>query len=341
MFNHTQDNKSIDTILDECLERIVFGGESIEDCLAGYRQYAEELEPLLRTALAARQATMSIEPSPEFKARARYQFHAALNEMAAKQKQPRFGFRWRLNWAVAASLSLCLVLSTGGVVAAASNSMPDSPLYQVKLATEQIQLALTTSAEGKAELNAKLVDRRLDEIVNMAAAGNTELILSTTQRLDEHLSMIDSLPGNATAAEESGKFSMAPPYFSTRTVTKTVAPMAVPDKNPGETTVLGTSTTMIEAPVPTNPTGITTETNDGGSPPGGESDGGWRTQDDYQSLLAEMQLYSIDNIDELYAAIEATPDDDVRTALLQVLAVLENRALGEAVTTVTQTVTAE
>jgi hypothetical protein len=337
MFNRREDNNILDTILDECLERIVFGGESIEDCLAGYRQYADELEPLLRTALAARRATLSIEPGPEFKARARYQFHAALSEMAArKEKQPRFGFRWRLNWAVAASLSLCLVLSTGGVVAAASNSMPDSPLYSIKLATENIQMALTTSAEGKAELSAKLVDRRLDEIVNMAAAGNTELIQTTNQRLDEHLSMIKSLPGNATAVEEGGFFNHESQTFSTRTVTKTVAPMAVPDKNLGETATLGTSTTMIEAPVPTAP-----DSTNGGSPPGEESDGAWRTQDDYQSLLAEIQQYSIDNIDELYAAIEAASNDDVRAALLQVLVVLENRVLGEAVTTVTETVTAE
>jgi hypothetical protein len=172
---------------------------------------------------------LAIEPSPEFKARARYQFHAALSEMSAK-KQPRFGWRLRLNWAVAASLALSLVLSTGGVVAAASNSMPDSPLYQIKLATEQIQLMLTTSPEGKMELNAKLVDRRIDEIVSMAAAGNVELIESTIRRLDGHLALIDGLPGNTAAVKEGGSFDQDSFSFSTKTITTTVLPEALPGR---------------------------------------------------------------------------------------------------------------
>jgi hypothetical protein len=53
-----------------------------------------------------------------------------------------------------------------------------------------------------------------------------------------------------------------------------------------------------------------------------------------------MQQYSIHNIDELYDAIESA-SDDVRQALLQALAVLENHALGEAVMTVTETATAD
>ena len=60
-------------------------------------------------------------------------------------------------------LVVCLV--GGGTVFAASGSMPDSPLYPVKLATEHVQLALTFSDIGKAEANARLADKRVQEIV--------------------------------------------------------------------------------------------------------------------------------------------------------------------------------
>ena len=340
MFNPKNNNRNnnIDTILDDCLERILVGGESIESCLTRYRQYADELEPLLQTALATRRAALAIEPSPEFKARARYQFHATLNEMATQKRPRSFGWRPRFNWAVAASLALSLMLSTGGVVAAASNSMPDSPLYQVKLATEQIQLMLTTSPEGKAELNAKLADRRLDEIVSMAAAGNVELIESTNKLLDAHLALIDGLPGNTAAvAQESDLFGLDSYSFSTRTVTTTILPASLPDETPAETVILGTTMTGGETPP------STTKPIDGVQPPGGDGNtenGTWRQQEDYADLVAEMQRYSIDNIDKFYEAIESA-SEDVLQALLQTLAVLENRALGEAVMTVTETATVD
>ena len=70
-------NQEFSDILDECLERLLVKGETLEQCLANHPEQAVELRPLLETALAAKQAS-AIEPSPEFKARARYQFHSAL-----------------------------------------------------------------------------------------------------------------------------------------------------------------------------------------------------------------------------------------------------------------------
>lgn len=72
--------------------------------------------------------------------------------------------RWRFQWAaLSLGIALFLVLG-GGTIAAAQSSMPESPLYGVKLASEQVQLALTPSQEDKALLNAKFVDRRLAEL---------------------------------------------------------------------------------------------------------------------------------------------------------------------------------
>jgi len=71
--------------------------------------------------------------------------------------------------------------------------MPDSPLYSVKLATEQVRMTLTPSQIGKARLCAELADRRVTEIAYMAGEGNTGQVEIITQRLDKHLALLTVL----------------------------------------------------------------------------------------------------------------------------------------------------
>jgi len=158
---------------------------------------------LLQTAQAVREAS-SIQPRPEFKARARYEFRSALQTKASKKKLALFGSRPRL--AIAFMVTSILLLAGGGTAVAASKSMPDSPLYPVKLATEQIQLTLATSDEGKARLYVTLADKRVAEIIYLADKGDAQRIEDTTQRLDDHLVMLTDL----VSAQEEAPRMLAP-----------------------------------------------------------------------------------------------------------------------------------
>jgi len=198
-------SKEFDNILDECLERLLVKGETIEQCLASYPEQAAELEPLLRTALAAKDAS-AIEPRPEFRATARYQFRSALREV--KTKRGLRLFVWQPRWATAVAIVLVLLLAGGGTVAAAGNSMPDGTLYPVKLATEQVRLRLTPSELGKAQLYANFADKRVLEIARMAKEGKPQLVERTAQRLDAHLVMIALL---VSPPEQEAAVLMAPP----------------------------------------------------------------------------------------------------------------------------------
>ena len=197
-------SREFDNVLNECLERLLVNGETIEQCLASCPKQATELKPLLQTALVAKNASV-IQPRPEFKARARYQFHLALQEVAAKRSRPLFG--WQPRWATAIAIVLILLLTGGSTVAAADNSMPDGPLYGVKLATEQVRLTLTPSELGKAQLYASFTDKRVLEIARMAKKGKSEQVERTTQRLNAHLAMITQL---VSAYEEEAGVLMAP-----------------------------------------------------------------------------------------------------------------------------------
>ena len=172
-------SKEFENILDECLDRLM-KGEDIKSCLAGYPEHAAELEPLLKTALKARIAA-AVKPRPEFRQRAGYEFQKAISEMPSKT--PRSHFRWQLRWVVPVAVVLVLLSGGAGTVAAATNSLPDSPLYQVKLATESVQLAFTFSEQGKAELYARFVDYRVEEIVKMAEEGKLEQVEQATERM--------------------------------------------------------------------------------------------------------------------------------------------------------------
>jgi hypothetical protein len=200
-------NKEFDNILDDCLERLLIKGESLEQCLERYPEQAAALEPLLETALAAREAS-AIQPRPDFRARARYQFQSALKETAAGRSRPSWG--WFPRWATVVAIVLVLVLAGGGTVLAAESSMPDSPLYSVKLATEQVRLTLTLSQMDKAKLCAELADRRVAEIAYMADKGDAEQVELITQRLGDKLDLLVVLVEGRGGVSMPGML-MAPP----------------------------------------------------------------------------------------------------------------------------------
>jgi len=185
-------NKKFDNILDECFERILVNDETIEQCLERYPEYAAELEPLLLTATATNKA-VDIAPSPEFKARARYQLRVEMASLDTKKR--RFFLTRQPRWAVAVVTALVvLLLGSGTVLAANSEStLPGNPLYPIKMATENVRLALTSSDSAKAELYATLVDRRTSEIGWLMDKGKTELVEWTVNRLKNHLANIYNL----------------------------------------------------------------------------------------------------------------------------------------------------
>ncbi len=201
--------KEFNDILDKCLERII-RGETVEQCLTSYPEYAAELGPLLRTATVVQKAA-AIEPRSEFKAKARYQFRTAIAGLGAKPSH-RF-FVWQPRWAMAVVTVIILLVSGTGTMAAASNSMPDQPLYPLKLAAETARLRLTPSHLAKAELYANLADKRVKEIVVMTSRGKPEEVERTVERLNDYLEKLASL--NTPQREPVKMFpAAAPPVVS-------------------------------------------------------------------------------------------------------------------------------
>ena len=203
-------DKEFENILDDCLERLLVKGETLEQCLGIYPEHAAELEPLLRTAVATSQA-VDVQPAPEFKARARYQFQSIFQQVKPRRRLPVLS--WQPRWAMVLVIVLAVFLAGSGTVVAADSSMPGSPLYPVKLVTEQVRLQLTPSDIHKAELYAVLADRRVNEIAYLVNKGKNRLVEKTAERLKMHLAKMNNLSlAQMTQQEMLAGPSQVPPY---------------------------------------------------------------------------------------------------------------------------------
>ena len=312
--------REFDDILNECLERILLNGETVEQCLASYPEQAAELEPLLRTAAAAGRAA-TIKPRPEFRDRARHQFQAAIREMEEKKARGFFGFGWQPRWATALIVALVVLMTGSGTVAAAGNSMPDEPLYQVKLATERVRLAFTPSSLGKAELYVKLADKRVEEIAKMAEKGKSQQVERVAHRLNGHLVAMASL--TAPQKPEAAMLQVPAPAQAPRAVEKEAEVAEAPQEAEEE----APQPAMREAPKPAMrkaPKAVQKETPQRPETAvrgrgGGAEEEDVASADRHTRLRMTLSRHAVENPEMLREILEQVPES-ARPALLRAIA---------------------
>jgi hypothetical protein len=182
--------REFERALDECLSQLNTGELGLEEVLARYPEHEAELRPLLRTAMLVRQVPQAV-PSPEAKAAGRQRLLSAVARKRREKAQARPGLVHRLERSAAilvqplvqpqrqslrlaqaiAALLIIVSLVSAGTLRVAAGSLPDSPLYPIKRATEWVQLALTTSPAGKARLHMSYSERRSDENLALLETG--------------------------------------------------------------------------------------------------------------------------------------------------------------------------
>ncbi|MBI4054136.1 MAG: hypothetical protein HY397_02280 [Candidatus Doudnabacteria bacterium] len=77
-----------------------------------------------------------------------------------------------------------LALVGGTAVASSNDALPGQPLYAFKRAKEKIQLTLTISQEGKAELQAERAIERLEELAALKAQVQTDGSQGSRSRIE-------------------------------------------------------------------------------------------------------------------------------------------------------------
>jgi hypothetical protein len=109
-----------------------------------------------------------------------------------------------------------------------------------------VRLALTPSALGKAELNARFADERVEEIIKLAEKGDAALIVKTTDRMNRQLMAVANLA--VTAEETAGNT-----YFSSQALAPTATPAATVPPTATPPPVKETAPTTLPVPTITVP----------------------------------------------------------------------------------------
>ena len=163
-------------ILEECLTALSTDTATVDECLARYPQYAEQLKPLLGT-IRYLKLGRSVKPSLAFKSYSRVHLtqHLHFNPRRSQWSQ----FFWRITMTFAVLMAALLVTGT----VHAQTVLPGDNFYSWKRASEEVWRALSINS-----INADIAlsERRLNEWVAVADDPklSSEAMLDYFEELD-------------------------------------------------------------------------------------------------------------------------------------------------------------
>ncbi|MBN2147624.1 MAG: hypothetical protein JW726_09560 [Anaerolineales bacterium] len=181
----------IERILEAHLPAIQAGQESLDSVLEQHPALAVELRPRLEAALYLRRAGSSLAPRPNYIASSRGWL---VTQARRTPRQPAWR-RWVdtsprslvLEFATLALLVFSLVVVGNNLRLASLLSLPGEPLYPVKRAFEQAQLAFTLNDSRDAQLYIDFSRQRTSEVIELVLVGKYEQVPLTAALLQTQI----------------------------------------------------------------------------------------------------------------------------------------------------------
>ena len=168
-----------DIVLDECLQKLASGQETIEVCLSRFPQYATDLKPLL---VAASQVEQSYAAPLSNGARARMRVH--LTAQMRSHPHRKLAIFWKLplplHPRLAFGLLVVLIAFLSAGTAFAQFAQPGDALYGWKRASEQVWRFVHPDP---LEADLALVQRRVDELIRATSDGQNHAFVVAEFRL--------------------------------------------------------------------------------------------------------------------------------------------------------------
>jgi hypothetical protein len=160
-------------VLEQCLVEIEQGAD-VDTVLFRYPEYADELRPILEASVKAKEMSAP-EPSADVvrRNRARVLQHAAEMREGMVKPAPRFWFASLRRLAVTVTVILMMLVSSTGLVRAASNTIPGDNLYPVKRTWEDIILLFTFNPQEREQLEFEHENERLEELTELFTEGRS------------------------------------------------------------------------------------------------------------------------------------------------------------------------
>jgi len=198
------------SILAECIDAMYLGA-SVEDCLERYPQQAEKLRPALMLAERVSQTPLA-KARPQAQEQGWKRVEKRLAELQTGKPSItlvpsviRGGGGFSMGWLKPVALSAVAVLAVasagGGTVLAAQSAMPDSPLYRVKLAGEDVRIWFISDDAHKANVLLDQSRQRMEEINETVKNGDAvpeNALSAMDDRNRRALEILQGQPGNTT-----------------------------------------------------------------------------------------------------------------------------------------------
>lgn len=205
-------------LLAKYLAGVQSGSLTIEECLSSNPALAEELRPLLETALSIRPVP-PMELDPGFRARTRVALIEAIsaeNKAATKLSLARLlglgGGKLQGQWAtlaptrlrtsatIAAVACMFAIAVGGGASYAAQGTLPGDALYPLKITVEVLQASLAVDDEARARSNAESAARRLDETERALQSGRPDAAQQAADQYSQYVALADQHLSQAAAS---------------------------------------------------------------------------------------------------------------------------------------------
>jgi hypothetical protein len=182
--------------LEVCLQELENGAD-LETVLFRYPDLADELRPILETAVKARSIPV---PGPSAEAvrrkRARVLQHAAQLREGRAQSSRRLWTVPLRRMIVSLTMIVALFVSGTGLVQASSTTLPGDNLYPVKRTWEDIRLLFTFNAQRRESLEIEHENERHEELYELFAEGRSEEVdfAGTVSRQTGDLWIVSKVP---------------------------------------------------------------------------------------------------------------------------------------------------
>ena len=186
---------------------------TIEQHLSGCRACTETIERF-HIVRAVLRATEGEQPPQSLIARAQA-IHWPLIDALARKPQPAAPTEHALlrRWALAAALLVCIILASEGLrvlVANADDSLPGDMIYPLKLAGENLQLALTLDTTDQVKQHLALARTHSQELAKLVALGQLDVVPATTRAAQDQMDQAIQGLLRLSRQDEAGAAALAP-----------------------------------------------------------------------------------------------------------------------------------
>ncbi len=196
-------------ILDSCLDQISSGSETVDSVLEQYPIYKDQLKPALEAAQWLQNRKEVFNPRPGF---VQLSHRRLVNRFKSSSAGVETATGDTKNWLLGlfqerrlvvqylALLTLTAVLLLVGyrsTVFLIQRSIPGDPLYDTKLAQEELSISLSSSEEQQTRLRIEFAQRRVVEMQELVLSGR-EIYLEETfanfkYQMDEAAAVISTM----------------------------------------------------------------------------------------------------------------------------------------------------